>query len=62
MNQVTEFFYRDVLGYAGHVIVAMVILLLGMIAANFLGDIIEGTVRAGGFSAAGALGSITRWA
>lgn len=62
MNQITDFFYRDVLGYAGHVIVAMVILLLGMIAANFLGDLVEGTVRAGGFTAAAALGSLTRWA
>lgn len=62
MNNVTDFFYRDVLGYAGHVIVAMVILLLGMIAANFLGDVVEGTVRAGGFSAARMLGSLTRWA
>jgi hypothetical protein len=33
-----------------------------MLAANFFGDIVEGTVRAGGFKAAGALGSITRWA
>lgn len=62
MNQVTDFFYRDVLGYAGHVIVAMAILLLGIIAANFLGDVVEGTVRAGGFKASGALGAITRWA
>lgn len=61
MNQITDFFYRDVLGYAGHVIVAMAILLLGIIAANFLGDVVEGTVRAGGFKAHRALGSITRW-
>ncbi len=40
----------------------MVILLLGMIAANFLGDVIEGTVRAGGFKAASMLGALTRWA
>lgn len=62
MNQVTDFFYHDVLGYAGHVIVAMAILLLAILVANFLGDIIEGTVRAGGFKSAGALGAIARWA
>ena len=62
MSQVTDFFYRDVLGYAGHVLVAMVILLLGIIAANFLADIVQGTVKAGGFQAAGVLGSLTRWA
>ncbi len=62
MNQITDFFYRDVLGYAGHVVVAMVILLLGIIAANFLADIVQGTVKAGGFQAAGMLSSLTRWA
>jgi hypothetical protein len=62
MNQITDFFYRDVLGYAGHVIVAMAILLLGIIAANFLSDVVEGTVRAGGFKASSALAAITRWA
>ncbi len=61
MNDVTNFFYHDVLGYAGHVLVAMVILLLGMIAANFLSDVVESTVKAGGFAAAGMLGSLTRW-
>ncbi len=61
MHQVTDFFYHDVLGYASHVIVAMVILLLGILAANFFGDVVEGTVKAGGFKAAGALGAITRW-
>ncbi len=60
-NQISQFFYQDVLGYASHVIVAMVILLLGIIAANFFGDVVEGTVRAGGFKASSALGSITRW-
>jgi len=62
MTDVTEFFYQDVLGYAGHVIVAMVILLLAMLAANFLSDVVEGTVRAGGFKSAGVLGSLTKWA
>jgi hypothetical protein len=62
MNDITNFFYQDVLGYAGHVIVAMVILLLGMIAANFLGDVVESTVKAGGFAAAPMLGSLTKWA
>lgn len=61
MDQITQFFYQDVLGYASHVVVAMAILLLGILAANFLSDIIEGTVRTGGFSAARALGSITKW-
>lgn len=61
MSQVTDFFYRDVLGYASNVIVAMAILLLGIIAANFLGEVVEGAVKAGGFKQAGMLGSLTRW-
>lgn len=61
MSQVTDFFYNSVLGYAGHVIIAMAILLLGIIVAGFLGDVIEGSVKAGGFKSAGMLGSLARW-
>ncbi|MEZ4180504.1 MAG: hypothetical protein R3B41_03290 [Candidatus Doudnabacteria bacterium] len=61
LNNVTDFFYQDVLGYAGHVIIAMVILLLGTLTANFLGDIVHGTVKAGGFDSARMLGALTRW-
>ncbi len=62
LNTVSDFFYTDVLGYAGHVIIAMAILLLGLLAANFLSNVVEGTVRAGGFESSRMLGSITRWA
>jgi Conserved TM helix len=61
LDTVSNFFYSDVLGYAGHVIIAMAILLLGLLAANFLSNVIEGTVRAGGFESARMLGSIARW-
>lgn len=62
LSNITNFFYSDVFSYAGHVVIAMVIILLGIIAANFLGDVIKGTVKAGGFSAGNMLGSLTRWA
>ncbi len=62
LSNITNFFYSDVFGYAGHVIIAMAIILLGIIAANFLGDVIKGTVKAGGFEAGNMLGSLTRWA
>lgn len=62
LSDITNFFYSDVLGYAGHVVIAMAIMLLGIIAANFLGDVVKGTVRAGGFESGHMLGSITRWA
>ncbi|HMQ01862.1 MAG TPA: hypothetical protein PKD79_02205 [Candidatus Doudnabacteria bacterium] len=61
-SNITNYFYSDVLGYAVHVIIAMVIILLGMLAANFLGDVVQGTVKAGGFATANMLGSLTRWA
>ncbi len=62
LSTVSNFFYSDVLGYAGHVVIAMAILLIGLLAANFLSDVVEGTVRAGGFETARLLGAITRWA
>ncbi len=62
LSNITNFFYADVFGYAGHVVIAMVIILLGIIAANFLGDVIKGTVKAGGFESGNMLGSLTRWA
>ncbi|QQS22558.1 hypothetical protein IPM19_02905 [bacterium] len=62
LSDITNFFYADVLGYAGHVVIAMAIMLLGIIAANFLGDVVKGTVKAGGFESGHMLGSITRWA
>ncbi len=61
LSDITDFFYSDVLGYAGHVVIAMAIMLLGILAANFLGDIIKGTVKAGGFEAGNMLGSLARW-
>lgn len=62
LETVSNFFYNDVLGYAGHVVIAMAILLLSFLAANFLSNVVEGTVRAGGFESARVLGSITKWA
>lgn len=62
LDQVTAFFYNDVLAYAGHVIVAMAIMLLGILAANFFGGLVETTVRASGVGSAKALSSLTRWA
>jgi hypothetical protein len=62
LDQVTAFFYNDVLAYAGHVIVAMAIMLLGLLAANFFSGLVEGTVRASGVGSARTLASITRWA
>jgi mechanosensitive ion channel-like protein len=62
LTQVTQFFYNEVLAYAGHVVVAMAILLLGLLAANFFSGLIESAVRASGIAKAGALAALARWA
>jgi len=61
LSNVTDFFYQDVLGYAGHVVIAMAILLIGTLAANFLGGVVQGSVKAGGFDSGRMLGALTRW-
>ena len=62
LQEVSTFLYQDVLGYAGHVIVAMAILLLGMLAANFFGELVNGTVKASGLHKSEALGAVAKWA
>jgi len=62
LQQVSTFLYQDVLGYAGYVIAAMAILLLGILAANFFEGIVVATVKASGLHNGESLGTITKWA
>ncbi len=62
LEQISSFLYNDVLGYAGAVVMAMAILLLGMLAADFFSGLVTSVVRASGLKTATALGTITRWA
>jgi hypothetical protein len=63
LNEVSRFFYDSVLAYGGQVIIAMAILLLGILAANFFSGIVGSSVKASGLNAsASALASITKWA
>ncbi len=62
LEAVSTFLYQDVLGYAGHVIVAMAILLLGILAANFFAGVVSTTVKASGLHKGDTLGTFTRWA
>ena len=62
LQEVSTFLYQDVLSYAGHVVVAMAILLLGILAANFFSNIVSGTVKASGLHSGESLGAITKWA
>ena len=50
------------MGYAGCVIAAMAILLLGILAANFFEGIVVATVKASGLHNGESLGTITKWA
>jgi len=62
LTQVSVFLYTKVLPYFGNVIVAVAIMLIGTYAANFLGDLVRGTLAAGNMKNSGALAAITRWA
>ena len=62
LQQVSTFLYQDVLGYAGYVIAAMAILLLGILAANFFEGLVVATVKASGLHNGESLGTITKWA
>ncbi|MDR3502498.1 MAG: hypothetical protein P4L79_07930 [Legionella sp.] len=61
LQEVSTFLYQDVLNYAGHVIVAMAILLLGILAANFFAALVSSTVKASGLHKGDILGAIARW-
>src|SRR3989344_1132328 len=62
LGQVSQFLYDDVLGYAGNVIVAAAILLLGLLAAKFFSELVSSAVKASQLHSGGALSAITKWA
>lgn len=62
LSGVSSFLFSDVLSYAGNVVMAMAILLLGLLAANFFSGLINHTVKASGWQYGGSLGAITKWA
>ncbi len=61
LPQVTQFL-GSVLFYIPNVIVAVVILLIGILLANFLEKVVKGSVRVAKLSSAKFLGSLTKWA
>jgi hypothetical protein len=58
---VSSFLYQDVLTYAGHVVVAMAVLLLGILAANFFSGLVSTTVKASGLHSGESLGAMAKW-
>lgn len=61
LSGVSSFLYAEVIPYAGHVVVAMAILLIGILTANFLSGLVHSSVKAGGFQNPGVLSTLTRW-
>ncbi len=62
LSQVSQFLYQDVLGYAGNVVVAVAILLLGLLAARFFSELVATAVKASQLHSGAILATITRWA
>jgi len=62
LSQVSQFLYQDVLGYAGNVVVAAAILLLGLLAARFFSELVATAVKASQLHSGAVLATITKWA
>src|SRR3989344_8976637 len=61
LSQVSTFLYGQVIPYFGNVIVAVAILLIGMVAANFLQGVVRHSLHAGGLHTSDTLALITKW-
>lgn len=62
LSNVSKFLYGDVIPYFGSVIVAVAIMLIGMVAANFLQGVVRHSLAAGGLHTSDTLALITKWA
>ncbi|GAC1413250.1 MAG: hypothetical protein NVSMB66_4650 [Candidatus Doudnabacteria bacterium] len=61
LTQVSAFLYGRVLPYFGNVIIAVAMLVIGILAADFLADLVRGALEAAQMPSAKALSAITRW-
>ncbi len=62
LTQVTDFMYSTVLMFVPKVIVAVLILLVAVVLAEFVRDVIIGAARTAGIHGANFLGSLAKWA
>ena len=62
LSQVGAFLYGEVIPYFGNVIVAVAIMLVGMVAANFLHGVVRHALQAGGLRTSDSLALITKCA
>lgn len=60
LSQIT-IFLKDVVDYIPKIIAAMVILLVGVLVANFLGRMVKAATAGGRIKVAGFLGGLTKW-
>jgi hypothetical protein len=62
LAQVSNFLYGQVIPYFGDVIVAVAIMLVGLVAADFLQGVVRHSLHAGGLHVSDTLALITKWA
>ena len=62
LQQVSNFLYTQAIPYFGNVVLAAIILIIGILAANFLFEIVRDALKASKFPAADAVASVSRWA
>src|SRR3990167_1860648 len=62
LPQVSQFLYGQVIPYFGNVIIAVAIMLIGAVAANFLQGVVRHALQAGGLATSDTLALITKWA
>ncbi|MBI4050861.1 MAG: hypothetical protein HY396_02710 [Candidatus Doudnabacteria bacterium] len=62
LSQVSQFLYGEVIPYFGNVVVAVAILLIGLVGANFLQGVVKHSLHAGGLHTSDTLALLTKWA
>ncbi|HLD56336.1 MAG TPA: hypothetical protein VJA00_01830 [Candidatus Omnitrophota bacterium] len=62
LPQVSNFLYVQVIPYFGNVIIAVAIMLIGAVAADFLQGVVRHSLHAGGLNTSDTLGLVTKWA
>src|SRR3989338_6441293 len=62
LPQVSQFLYDQVIPYFGNVIIAVAIMLIGAVAADFLQGVVRNSLLAGGLNTSDTLGLVTQWA
>lgn len=62
LERVSTFLYGEVIPYFGHVVIAVAIMLIGIVAANFLQGVVRHSLHAGGLHTSDSLSLITKWA